>query len=192
MTKTDRFASKPLTTEEIKKAHVGTINELNATIILEEYNPLWATRFTELRNLIRQALPQRAVSIEHVGSTSVPGLVAKPIIDISLEVPDSSMESEYVPQLEAAGFMLKIREPEWWEHRMFKTARGDVNLHVFTKGCPEVRKMINFRDHLRSNPSDMKLYEAKKRELAAQRWQYTQNYADAKTEVIKQIFTRIG
>jgi GrpB-like predicted nucleotidyltransferase (UPF0157 family) len=139
---------------------------------------------------IKSVLVEMAIRIEHVGSTSVPDLAAKPIIDIVMEVPDSSDESAYVLPLEAHGYELYIREPDWWEHRVLKGPDQDVNLHVFTVGCPEVERMVRFRDLLRANSSDRQLYEAKKRELAARRWAYIQNYADAKTDVIKEIIAR--
>ncbi len=107
-----------------------------------------------------------------------------------IEVTDSSDESAYLTPLESHGYELRIREPDWYEHRVLKGPDTDVNLHVFTVGCPEVDRMVRFRDHLRADPSDRKLYEARKRELASRRWAYIQNYADAKTDVIGEIITR--
>lgn len=182
---------KPMTAEEIQNANVGQVKKLNSQIHIAEYDEKWPVKFAELEELISNALSKLEITVEHVGSTSVPGLAAKPIIDIVMEVPDSSCESDYCPPLEAAGFFLKIREPDWFEHRMFKDADQTVNLHVFSKGCTEVTKMIQFRDHLRNNPVDLNLYLSKKRELASQTWEYTQNYADAKTEVVKDINSRI-
>lgn len=184
------MTDRPLTDEEIQKANVGGLKELNSQIVLEEYNPHWPVEFERQKSLIQKALPHVDVSIEHVGSTSVPGMAAKPIIDIVLEVPDSSRESEYVPQLERNGFKLQIREPEWYEHRMLRGLTYQVNLHVFTKGCPEVTRMIKFRDRLRANRVDFDLYLSKKRKLAAKTWKYVQNYADAKTQVIREICSR--
>ena len=130
--------------------------------------------------------------IEHVGSTSVPGLAAKPIIDMLLVVPDPADEPSYVPALEAAGYRLHIREPHWFEHRMLRGGGTELNLHVLPPGCSEIERMTGFRDHLRSNAEDRELYERTKRELAAQVWAYGQNYADAKTEVIDEIAARAG
>jgi GrpB-like predicted nucleotidyltransferase (UPF0157 family) len=118
--------------------------------------------------------------------------VAKPIIDIVLEVTDSSDESTYVILLESHGYQLRIREPDWHEHRMLKGSDVDINLHVCTVGCPEVGRMMRFRDHLRSNATDRERYEAAKRELAAREWAYIQNYADAKTDIIEEIDARAG
>jgi GrpB-like predicted nucleotidyltransferase (UPF0157 family) len=128
--------------------------------------------------------------IEHVGSTSVPGLAAKPIIDIVMEVIDSNDESAYVAPLEPHGYQLRIREPDWYAHRVLKGPDTDINLHVFTVGCSEVVRMLKFRDHLRATPSDRRLYEATKRELAKRHWAFVQNYADAKTEIIETILAR--
>lgn len=118
--------------------------------------------------------------------------VAKPRIDIVLAVSDSSDETTYVPPLEAAGYVLRIREPDWHEHRVFKGPDLDVNLHVFSAGCPEIRRMIVFRDHLRRNAADRLLYERTKRALAKRRWKYTQHYADAKTRTVEEILARAG
>jgi len=136
------------------------------------------------------ALGERVLLIEHVGSTSVPGLAAKPRIDVLLLVTDSADEPAYVPALEAAAYVLRIREPDWYEHRMFNGLDTDINLHVFSPGCPEIDRMLLFRDWLRSNASDRRLYERTKRELARKDWRYTQNYADAKTAVVEEILAR--
>ena len=107
---------------------------------------------------IRSVLGTKAIMIEHVGSTSVPGLCAKPIIDIILVVRNSADESTYVPALENAGYKLRIREPEWFEHRMFKGSDTDINLHVFSLGTTDIDKMIKFRNWLRFNECDKKKY----------------------------------
>jgi GrpB-like predicted nucleotidyltransferase (UPF0157 family) len=138
----------------------------------------------------RAALGERALRIEHCGSTSVPGLAAKPIIDIVLVVEDSSDEPSYVPALEDTGYWLEIREPEWLEHRMLRREEPSVNLHVYSRGCDEVDRMVAFRDRLRSDRHDRELYEGTKRDLAARRWRYVQHYADAKTDVVEQIMSR--
>jgi len=130
------------------------------------------------------------VRLEHTGSTSVPGLAAKPCIDMTLVVPDSSDESTYAPALEAAGYRLAIREPDWFEHRVFKGPDTNINLHVFSPGSPEIERMVGFRDWLRTHDDDRDLYEQTKRELATREWQYVQNYADAKTTVVEEIIAR--
>ena len=95
-----------------------------------------------------------------------------------------------MPALEAAGYELRIREPEWYEHRLLKGPGADINLHVYSEGCEEVDRMIAFRDRLRSSEADRTLYERPKRELAARHWQFVQSYADAKTEVVRSILER--
>ena len=180
-----------MTSEEyLKKYTVGALSPLPTAIQIVAYDPDWPRRFELAAGAIRKALGERALRIEHAGSTSVPGLPAKPAIDIVLEVADSSRESAYLEALETAGFSLRIREPEWFEHRMFETPQKDVNLHVFSAGCPEVEKMLTFRDWLRANADDRDLYARTKQELATQDWKYIQHYADAKTAVIEEILAR--
>jgi GrpB-like predicted nucleotidyltransferase (UPF0157 family) len=180
------------TTEEYLRAITvgGEPQQLNAPVTLTDYDPQWPRLFEREATRIRGALGESALVVEHVGSTSVPGLAAKPIIDIVLVVDDSADESSYVPRLEAAGYVLRLREPDWFEHRLFKGPDTKVNLHVFTRGCVEVGRMIAFRDHLRTNEEDRRRYEDSKRELAARRWKYQQHYADAKTTVVSEIMEK--
>jgi len=159
-------------------------------IALVDYDDAWPVRFEREAQLIRHALGERALVVEHAGSTSIPGLAAKPIIDIVLAVPDSSNEDDYVPALEAEGYELRIREPDWYEHRVLKRSEPGVNLHVFSAGCVEIDRMLAFRDHLRANEADRELYEQTKRELGARHWEYVQDYADAKSEVVEAIIAR--
>ena len=180
----------PYSDEEIRAAHVGDLPEHNATIHLAEYDPEWPRLFEREAERMRQALGAKALAVEHVGSTSVPGLAAKPVIDIDLVVADSSDEGAYVPELEAAGYVLRIREPDWFEHRLFKGPDTNVNVHTFSEGCEEVERMLAFRDWLRMHEEDRELYLARKRELAAREWKYVQNYADAKSAVIREINIR--
>ncbi|MFC2949442.1 GrpB family protein [Virgibacillus sediminis] len=133
-----------------------------------------------------------ARQIEHVGSTSVPGLCAKPIIDILLMVTDAADESTYVGALEKAGYALRIREPDWFEHRMFQESKPDVHLHVFSQGTSEAGRMLCFRDWLRSNQADREKYAHEKRELARRKWRHIQDYADAKSSVVQEIMNRAG
>jgi len=135
-------------------------------------------------------LGRRVLLLEHVGSTSIPGLAAKPKIDVLLVVANSADEQSYVSSLEKAGFVLHIREPMWHEHRMFTGSRTALNLHVFSDGCPEIERMLRFRNWLRDNSADRKLYDQAKRKLARRRWKYIQHYADAKSEVVEQILKR--
>jgi GrpB-like predicted nucleotidyltransferase (UPF0157 family)/protein-L-isoaspartate O-methyltransferase len=163
-----------------------------AAVELSDYDPAWPGLYAREEERIRGALGERVLRIEHAGSTSVPGLAAKPVIDIVLEVADSASEADYVADLEAAGYAFRIREPDWFEHRMFKGPEFDANVHVFSAGCSEVERMLRFRDWLRANKADRELYERTKRELAARDWRRVQDYADAKTDVIAQIMGRAG
>ena len=180
----------PLTDEQIRAATIGDVAPLENPILLAEYDSDWPRLYQRDEKRIRSALGERALVIEHVGSTSVPGLAAKPVIDIVLVVADSANESAYVPGLEAHGYVLQIREPDWFEHRVFKGPDTNVNLHVFSHGCSEVQVMLDFRDWLRVNDADRELYERAKRNLTAQDWKYVQNYADAKTAVVQEINER--
>jgi GrpB-like predicted nucleotidyltransferase (UPF0157 family) len=168
----------------------GNVQLLMRPIEIAEYDPEWPRLYAREEERIRSTLGDRVLRIEHAGSTSVPGLPAKPLVDIVLEVPDSSDEPSYVPDLEAAGYRVVIREPEWYEHRVFKGPDTSVNLHVFSEGCPEIDRMLRFRDRLRNNPADRELYERTKRDLATKKWEYVQDYADAKTAVVEEIVAR--
>ena len=181
-----------MTEEQIRAATVGEPQEHAGPIELADYDPAWPGLFAREARRIRAALRERALRIEHVGSTAVPGLAAKPIIDILLIVGDSADEEAYVPALEAAGYMLRIREPNWYEHRVFKGPDTNVNLHVLSTGCPEIDRMLLFRDRLRTNDADRALYEGAKRELAQRTWKYVQNYADAKGATVERIIADAG
>jgi len=161
-------------------------------IIIVGYDPSWPRKFDEHAKKIKAALGDRALLIEHVGSTSVPELAAKPIIDIDVVVADSSDESTYLPALEAAGYSLRVREPGWHEHRMLRTPALDVHIHVFSSGSPEVTRHLLLRDHLRKNPDDRNLYESTKRTLANREWSDMNEYAAAKSNVIEGILGKAG
>ena len=176
--------------EELQKFVVGELKHHNAQITLVEYDPHWPEAFTQEADRIRSILGDRIIRLEHVGSTSVPGLCAKPIIDMLLVVRKSSDEPSYVPDLETAGYILQIREPDWFEHRMFKGPDMDINLHVFSEGASEVDRMLLFRNWLRSNEADRDKYAQAKRSLAKDKWRHVQHYADAKTSVVQEIMKR--
>jgi GrpB-like predicted nucleotidyltransferase (UPF0157 family) len=180
----------PMTEEQLRAAHIGEPTRLAGPVEIAEYDPVWAELFSREEKRVRNALGDQVLLLEHVGSTSVPGLAAKPKIDMLLVVADSVEEAAYVPAVEAAGYVLHIREPDWHEHRLLKGPDTDINLHVFSPDCPEIARMLLFRDWLRHNEADRRLYERTKRELAARTWEYTQNYADAKTAVVEEIIAR--
>ena len=181
---------QPMTEEQLQAVTVGELKPFAGRIELADYDPEWPSLFEHEAERIRRILGERVLRIEHTGSTSVPGLPAKPIIDITLEVPDSTDEAAYVVPLEAEGYRLTIREPDWYEHRLLKGPDTNINLHVFSQGCEETERMVAFRDWLREHDADRELYERAKRELARREWKYVQNYADAKTEVVREILAR--
>ena len=188
--KDPKSESVPTAEEQLRKVTIGEPNVLNSTITIVDYDPVWPVLFEEEAGRIRAALGDRVLRIEHVGSTSVPRLAAKPIIDIVLVVADTTDEAAYAPALETAGYVLRIREPDWHEHRMFKGPDTNINLHCFSEGCPEIERMLVFRNWLRANEVGRLLYERTKRELAAKTWTYAQDYADAKTAVVEEILAR--
>jgi len=176
--------------QQLREVLIGDIRRHDAPVTLVEYSAQWPLQYERESERIRAALGDRVILLEHVGSTSVPGLVAKPVIDICLEVADSADEQAYVPALERAGYVLRIREPSWFEHRLLHGPDIAVNLHVFVAGSTEVDRMLRFRDRLRSDPADRELYAQTKRDLASRTWVYVQNYADAKSEVVAAIMAR--
>jgi GrpB-like predicted nucleotidyltransferase (UPF0157 family) len=180
----------PISDEELQHALIGPVVPHNAKITLAEYDPAWPRLYSREASRIRAALGSSAMLVEHAGSTSVPGLAAKPIIDIVLAVPDSADEAAYVPALEAAGYALWSREPDWFEHRMFKGPDTDIHLHVFTAGATEIDRMLLFRDWLRVSETDRAAYLAVKRDLAKRTWRHVQHYADAKTAIVEEILAR--
>ncbi len=173
---------------ELERSWVaGPMPRHDAPIHLAPYDPAWPALFEGEARRIRAALGERVLLLEHVGSTSVPGLAAKPIIDIVVVLADSSDEPSYIPALEATGYTLVIREPEWHEHRMLRGTEPKVNLHVFSEGSEEAARMLAFRDRLRTHDDERDAYEAAKRDLAARQSDYVQGYADAKGEVVEGI-----
>jgi GrpB-like predicted nucleotidyltransferase (UPF0157 family) len=159
-------------------------------IVIVDYDRRWPEKFQQHAALLSQALGAKALAIEHIGSTSVPGLAAKPIVDITVLVEDSRDEAAYLPALLAAGYSLRTRESGWHEHRMLRTPELDVHVHIFSAGCEEVTRQVVFRDRLRSNLEDRLRYEMLKRELAKEDWPNMDAYARAKTEVIEEIIAQ--
>lgn len=174
---------------------------VNGPIRLDAYSPAWPLLYDRERQRIADALGERVVELHHVGSTSVPGLAAKPIIDILLVVDDCASDAAYVPDLEAVGYVLRIREPDdtpgtvfsgTEPHRVFKGSEIDLNLHVWSRGSSEIARNLVFRDWLRAHREERDLYQRTKLELAARDWPNVQEYAEAKTDVINQILARAG
>lgn len=153
------------------------------TLVLADPDPAWAPAYAEHERRIRAALGP----VEHIGSTSVPGLAAKPIIDVLVSVPDITAEEDYLDPLLAAGYLLRVREPG---HRLVRTPARDVHVHVLGAGDPAADDYLLLRDHLRATPADRDLYERTKRDLLRQEWADMNAYAEAKTGVITELKER--
>jgi GrpB-like predicted nucleotidyltransferase (UPF0157 family) len=156
-------------------------------LVLADYDPQWPEAYAEHERRIRRALGPAAVQIEHIGSTSVPGLAAKPIIDVLVTVEDITAEEDYLGQLLDVGYELRVREPG---HRLVRTPARDVHVHVLQVGDEAADDYLLFRDRLRSDPEDRVLYERTKRLLIEQDWADMNAYAEAKTGVIAGIKER--
>jgi GrpB-like predicted nucleotidyltransferase (UPF0157 family) len=149
-----------MTEAQIQASSVGGAARHDAPITLVDYGPEWPALFVREEGRIRSILGDSVIRLEHTGSTSVPGLAAKPIIDIAMTVPNSADETAHVTQLEAADYRLTIREPEWHEHRMFKGPDTNINLHTYTAGDPAVDRMVAFRDWLRTHDAEPRVIRA--------------------------------
>lgn len=185
------MTKKAETDEEMAAIRVSGIATLhNAPVTLIAYDPSWPRQYAAEAAKIRAALGEAARVLEHVGSTSIPGMSAKPVLDILLAVPQAADEDAYVPALTAQGFRLHLREPDWEQHRLLKGEAPAVNLHVFSPGSREITRMLAFRDRCRAEPAEFDLYLSTKRELAARTWRHVQHYANAKSEVVEAIIAR--
>jgi GrpB-like predicted nucleotidyltransferase (UPF0157 family) len=156
-------------------------------IVIADYDPAWPARFERERARIEAAIGGVAIRIEHIGSTSVPGLAAKPIVDILVTVANADDEAAFAPALTDAGYVLRVREPG---HRMFRRPERDVHVHVWADDDPEVGRYLAFRDRLRSSPEDRAAYERLKRELATRDWEDMNHYANAKGELVEDVLAR--
>lgn len=161
-------------------------------IHLHSYDDGWPGSYLEHRSRIRAALTASGVDVEHlvighIGSTSVPGLAAKPIIDIVVAVDDITAEEDYLEPLLTAGYELRVREPG---HRLVRTPARDVHVHLYDRDDPAVTEYLLLRDHLRTDAGDRALYESTKRALLDKKWDDMNDYADAKSDVILAIKAR--
>jgi GrpB-like predicted nucleotidyltransferase (UPF0157 family) len=159
-----------------------------AKIVIADYDARWPTVFEGERDRIRHALGDLALRIEHIGSTAVPGLAAKPIIDVLVAVEDPD-DGAILRAMESAGYALRVREPG---HRMFRTSARDVHVHVWGAEDPEIELYLAFREQLRRSVDDRRAYELLKRDLAAREWADMNEYAYAKGELIGTILARAG
>ncbi|HTA40251.1 MAG TPA: GrpB family protein [Candidatus Acidoferrales bacterium] len=155
-------------------------------IELVEYKSEWAQRFNAERERLAPLLGSVALSIAHIGSTAVPGLAAKPVIDVGVLVSNLDALDARVPELELGGYMLRVSE---FGHRMFRTAMRNVHVHAWQLQA-EFERHLLFRDRLRASPQDRALYERVKRELAKKNWASRTDYAAAKSETIAAILSR--
>lgn len=176
-----------LSDEYIQKVVVSGNAEHNQTIVLKPYDENWPVLFEREKQRISTILKDKALMIEHIGSTSVPGLIAKPIIDILLVVEDAGKEEDYVVDLVSHGYILRIKEPDFENHHMFLGPDTDIHLHVFSQGSKEIEKYLLLRNYLRAHQEARELYANTKKTLAKKKWKYVQNYADAKSDVVQQI-----
>lgn len=155
-----------------------------------DYDPRWPQRFAQEKARLERALGPYALHIEHVGSTAVSALAAKPIIDIDLLVADPANEAGYIPPLTALGCVHTIREPSWYQHRMLRLDAPQINLHVFAIGSPEHLRHRLFRDWLIAHPEDRQRYVASKRR-ARQGVNTMADYNRNKQETVRQIYAKI-
>jgi len=183
----------PLTPEQMAARVVGDRPaEVTKAITVSPYDPGWPARYRRAESRIRAALGARALAVDHVGSTAVPGLAAKDRVDIDLIVADPTTEDDYVPALAKAGYTLRTREPHWYEHRCLWTDDHTVSVHVFGPDCDEHLRHLILRDWLRAHPADRERYAAVKRQVAAEHpWSMAQ-YVAGKTAVIVDMLRRAG
>jgi GrpB-like predicted nucleotidyltransferase (UPF0157 family) len=160
------------------------------TITLVPYDEQWPHRYSTLAAAIRAALGDAVLDLEHVGSTSVPGLAAKDVIDMNLTVADPRDEDAYLPALKRIGYVHTVREPHWHEHRCLRLADPRANLHVFGPDCPETIRLRMFRDWLRTHPEDRDRYAAAKR-AAIPGGGTVMDYNGRKQAVIREIYDRL-
>lgn len=178
----------PPTDEEIARARVAPVAPERVEVVAPD--PGWPAAFARVRDRLVGALGDRALIVEHVGSTSVPGLWAKPVIDVDVTVADSGDEPSYLPALEAAGFELRVREPEWEEHRCLRGTDPDANVHVWSRGAAEPLRHRLFRDWLRRDEDDRTAYGDLKRALADEGFTDVMDYNTAKGALVYDIYER--
>lgn len=185
--------SVPLTPGQMAARAVGDRPaEVTAAITLTAYDPEWPAKFAREEKQIRVALGERVLALEHVGSTGVPGLAAKDRLDIDLIVADPADEQHYVPALVTAGYTLRTREPDWYQHRCLWTDDHGVNLHVFGPDSDEYLRHLILRDWLREHPEDRDRYAAEKYRVAAEHPLSMAHYVSGKAGVIVDILRRAG
>jgi GrpB-like predicted nucleotidyltransferase (UPF0157 family) len=166
----------------------GTIlgAERNDPVAIVAYDPLWPGRFETWRERLARTIGSPALRIEHIGSTAVPGLAAKPVVDIQVSVPDVADEDSYVPAIESVGFGLRYRN-EGLGWRYFRPPPGlprEAQVHVCSVDSESERLHLLFRDYLRAHPAEADAYAAAKRVAAARHRDDRIAYTDAKDAFI--------
>jgi GrpB-like predicted nucleotidyltransferase (UPF0157 family)/predicted ester cyclase len=174
------------TEQDLERVLVGGLEPVTRLEIVA-YDPSWPARFETERARIASAIGDLALRIEHIGSTSIPGLAAKPIIDILVVVPKITDDPRFVPALEAAGYELRVTEPD---HRMFRTPVRDVHVHLFEQGSQEIIDYFDLRDWLRRDADGRERYASVKRDLAERPWRDMNDYADAKSPIVQDTLRR--
>ncbi|MEV4534894.1 GrpB family protein [Asanoa sp. NPDC049518] len=182
----------PVTEEWLRARNVGDPPRLTEPISVVAYDPEWPALYARHAARIRAALGPTALAVEHVGSTAVPGLAAKFRIDVDVVVADPRLEDAYLPALTAAGYVLRIREPEWYEHRCLHGFDPPCNVHVFPPDCDEHLRHLILRDWLRTHPEDRARYAAEKRRIATSGVTYMAEYANQKSTIIIELLRRAG
>lgn len=169
---------------ELDDAYLDTVlvgGRESRHVEIVDYDLSWPRAFAEHRRRILDAIGETARTVEHIGSSAVPGLAAKPVVDIMVTVDDPDDEAAHVGPLERAGYVLRVREAD---HRMLRTPERDVHVHIWRAGSDDEERHLVFRDHLRSDPADRDAYEALKRSLAGQ-WRDVNYYSEAKGPFIR-------
>ena len=154
------------------------------------YDEQWSQIYLTQKKLILAELGNTILSIEHIGSTSVPNLSAKLVIDIDLIVEDPNQEDLYVSKLHKLGYDLTVREPSWYGHRMLRLDAPRVNLHIFPPMCPEHWRHLLFKEWLMNHPDDLFLY-CKAKEEAQNQVENSHEYNGKKQPVIHKIYQKI-
>jgi len=146
-----------------------------------DYDPAWRSEFLELGKELRQALGTAALRIDHIGSTSVPGLAAKPIVDVQISVPSLEPVDGYRPAIESCGFEWQADNPELTK-RYFREVppRKRTHLHVRRGGSFDEQFALLFRDYLRAHHERAAAYAAVKRSVAHLLLTDRAAYVDAK------------
>ncbi|NYG55842.1 GrpB family protein [Nocardioides perillae] len=173
---------------EVAQARVGAPPPRLVTVV--PYDPAWPEAYEQVAARVRSALGDAVLTLEHVGSTAVPGLAAKAVVDVDLTVADPADEASWLPPLERAGFVLRVREPGWDEHRVLTLESPVTNLHVWPPGAPEPARHVLFRDWLRRDAVDREAYAALKLALGRRGFTDGMDYNNHKAALVYDVYER--